>query len=54
VGGMGSIPGSLCAALVLGTVDTASKYLVSEWGSLLFFVAMGLLLAWRPRGILTR
>ena len=54
VGGMGSIPGSLCAALVLGIVDTASKYLVSEWGSLLFFVAMGLLLAWRPRGILNR
>ena len=54
VGGMGSLYGSLAAALLLGTVETASKYLASDWGSLFFFVAMALLLAWRPNGLLQR
>lgn len=54
VGGMGSVMGSLVAAVSLGTVETASKYLASEWGSLFFFVAMALMLAWRPQGLLKR
>ena len=54
VGGMGSITGSLVAAVLLGVIETASKYLASEWGSLFFFVAMALLLAWRPNGLLKR
>ena len=54
VGGMGSLVGSLVAALALGTVETASKYLASDWGSLFFFLAMALLLAWRPNGLLRR
>jgi len=54
VGGMGSLIGSLVAALVLGTVETASKYLASDWGSLFFFLAMALLLAWRPNGLMRR
>ena len=54
VGGLGSITGSAVAALVLGTIETASKYLASEWGSLFFFLAMALLLAWRPQGLLNR
>ena len=54
VGGMGDIFGSLVAAVLLGTVDTAGKYLASEWGSLPFFLAMALLLAWRPQGLLKR
>jgi branched-chain amino acid transport system permease protein len=52
VGGMGSIAGSLAASLALGIIDTASKYLASDWGSLFFFLAMALLLAWRPHGLL--
>ncbi len=52
VGGMGSIAGSLAASLTLGIIDTASKYLASDWGSLFFFLAMALLLAWRPNGLL--
>lgn len=52
VGGMGSIAGSLAAALTLGIIETASKYLASDWGSLFFFLAMALLLAWRPHGLL--
>lgn len=54
VGGMGSLPGTLVAGVVLGTVETASKYLASDWGSLFFFVAMAALLAWRPHGLLRR
>ncbi len=54
VGGMGSIAGSAAAALTLGIIETASKYLASEYGSLFFFVAMALLLAWRPHGLLGR
>jgi branched-chain amino acid transport system permease protein len=52
VGGMGSIAGSLAASLTLGIIDTASKYLASDWGSLFFFLAMAILLAWRPHGLL--
>ncbi len=54
VGGMGSIPGSAAAALALGIIETASKYLASEYGSLFFFLSMALLLAWRPHGLLGR
>ena len=54
VGGMGSITGSLVAALALGTIETASKYLASDWGSLFFFLAMAMFLAWRPQGLLHR
>jgi branched-chain amino acid transport system permease protein len=54
VGGMGQITGSLAAALALGIIETASKYLASDWGSLFFFLAMALLLAWRPEGLLVR
>jgi branched-chain amino acid transport system permease protein len=54
VGGMGQITGSLAAALALGIIETASKYLASDWGSMFFFVAMALLLAWRPEGLLVR
>ena len=54
VGGMGSLAGTLLAALALGTVETASKYLASDWGSLPFFLTMALLLAWRPNGLLRR
>ncbi len=52
VGGMGSIAGSLVAALTLGIVETATKYWASSYGSLFFFVTMALLLAWRPHGLL--
>jgi branched-chain amino acid transport system permease protein len=54
VGGMGSLLGSLMAGLALGIVETASKYLASDWGNLFFFLAMAALLAWRPQGLLRR
>jgi len=54
VGGLGSVSGTLCAALLLGIVDTASKYLASGFGNFFFYAAMILLLALRPHGILRR
>lgn len=54
VGGLGSVSGTLCAALLLGIVDTAGKYLASGFGSFFFYVAMIALLALRPHGILRR
>jgi branched-chain amino acid transport system permease protein len=54
VGGMGNLYGSLVAAVALGLVETASKYLISDWGSLPFFLGMALLLAWRPHGLLSK
>jgi branched-chain amino acid transport system permease protein len=54
VGGLGSITGSFVAAIGLGTLDTASRYLFSELGTIIFFAAVMLLLALRPNGILGR
>ncbi len=54
VGGLGSITGSFLAALGLGIVDTASRYLVPEYGTVFFFVVMILILAVRPKGLLGR
>lgn len=54
VGGLGSVSGTLVAALVLGIIDTAGRYLASDFGTFFFYVAMILLLAWRPEGILRR
>lgn len=52
VGGLGSIAGSFVAALGLGILDTASRYLFSEFGTIFFFVAVMLLLALYPKGLL--
>jgi len=52
VGGLGSITGSFVAAIGLGTLDTASRYLFSELGTIFFFAAVMLLLALCPNGIL--
>lgn len=54
VGGLGSISGTLCAALLLGIVDTAARYLASGYGNFFFYAAMILLLALRPHGILRK
>lgn len=54
VGGMGGIFGPLAASLVLGVVETASKYLASGYGNFFFFAAMAALLLIRPHGILRR
>lgn len=54
VGGMGSITGSLLAALTLGVLDTAARYLVPDFGGIVFYLAMMAILAVRPQGLLGR
>jgi branched-chain amino acid transport system permease protein len=52
VGGMGSIMGSFVAALGLGILDTATRYLVPDFGTVFFYVAMILVLGVRPNGLM--
>ena len=54
VGGMGSITGSFAAALGLGILDTAARYLVSDFAAVAFFVLVMAVLMLRPQGILRR
>jgi branched-chain amino acid transport system permease protein len=51
VGGLGSIGGSLAAAIVLGISDMAGKYYFPEIGSFLIYLVMISLLMWRPVGL---
>lgn len=52
VGGMGSITGSFLAALGLGILDTATRYLLPDFGTVFFYFAMILVLGIRPNGLL--
>ncbi|PKP84887.1 MAG: branched-chain amino acid ABC transporter permease [Alphaproteobacteria bacterium HGW-Alphaproteobacteria-2] len=54
VGGLGSITGSFLAALGLGLVDTASRYLVPDFGTIFFFACVIAILAARPAGLMGR
>ncbi|RCW75461.1 branched-chain amino acid ABC transporter permease [Pseudorhodoferax soli] len=54
VGGMGTILGSLAAALFIGVADVASKYyLPAAGGSIIYLVTVAVML-WRPEGLLGR
>jgi branched-chain amino acid transport system permease protein len=54
VGGLGSIRGSLVAAIVLGVSDAAGKYYVPTLGAFLIYLVMVSLLLWRPAGLFGR
>ena len=54
VGGMGSILGSFLAALGLGVLETAARYLVPEFATIAFFIVVIAILAIRPQGLLGR
>ena len=51
VGGLGSIGGSLAAAVVLGISDMAGKYYFPWLGAFLIYLVMVALLMWRPAGL---
>jgi branched-chain amino acid transport system permease protein len=51
VGGLGSIRGSLLAAIVLGVSDAAGKYYIPTLGAFLIYLVMISLLLWRPSGL---
>ncbi|AWK89817.1 branched-chain amino acid ABC transporter permease [Azospirillum thermophilum] len=54
VGGLGSIKGSLIAALLLGVFDVGGKYYVPEAGAFIIYAVMVSLLLWRPAGLFGR
>jgi branched-chain amino acid transport system permease protein len=54
VGGAGSIPGALLAALLLGAVDTTGKYLFPEFGEFFFYLAVIAVVFVFPLGLLGR
>jgi branched-chain amino acid transport system permease protein len=54
VGGLGSIRGSLAAALVLGVSDMAGKYWFPWLGAFVIYLVMVALLMWRPAGLFGR
>jgi branched-chain amino acid transport system permease protein len=54
VGGLGSIRGPFFTALLLGVADTASKYLVPEFGAFFIYALTLAVLLWRPHGLFGR
>ena len=54
VGGLGSIRGPFFAALLLGTADTAFKYLLPEFGAFFIYAMTLAILLWRPQGLFGR
>jgi len=51
VGGLGSIRGPFVAALLVGTADTAFKYIAPELGAFFIYALTMAVLLWRPRGL---
>jgi branched-chain amino acid transport system permease protein len=54
VGGMGTISGTLIAALLLGIADVAGKYYAPQIGGFLIYVITVAVMLWRPHGLLGR
>jgi branched-chain amino acid transport system permease protein len=54
VGGLGSVTGSLVAALLIGISSSAGIYYVPQLGSFLIYLVMLAILMWRPAGLFGR
>jgi len=52
VGGLGSFKGSFVAAITIGVVETAGKFLFTDIAAFLLFALVLVLLLWRPNGLL--
>ncbi|MFD2251264.1 branched-chain amino acid transport system permease protein [Pseudochelatococcus lubricantis] len=52
IGGIGSVRGAFVAALLIGVVDTLGRILLPPaLGSMVIFILMATILAWRPKGL---
>ena len=51
VGGLGSIVGSLAAAILIGISDIAGKYYAPEYGAFFIYLVMVAVLMWKPAGL---
>ncbi len=54
VGGLGSLKGTLLAALVIGVIDTAGKYLYAEAGGFFIYAITVIVLLIKPAGFYGR
>lgn len=54
VGGLGSISGTFFASLLVGFVETFSRYLVPELSLIITFALMAIVLVVRPQGLVGR
>lgn len=54
VGGMGTIVGTLAAALAIGVADVATKYYWPAAGSSIIYIVTVAVMLWRPQGLLGR
>ena len=54
VGGLGSVSGTLVASLLVGFVETFSRYLVPELSLIITFALMAVVLVVRPQGLVGR
>jgi len=54
VGGLGSIGGSLAAAILIGIADITGKYYLPDLGAFLIYLVMVGVLMWRPTGLFGR
>jgi branched-chain amino acid transport system permease protein len=54
VGGMGSLKGTLVAALVIGIIDTAGKYAYPVAGNLFIYAITAIVLLYKPAGFFGR
>jgi branched-chain amino acid transport system permease protein len=54
VGGLGSLKGSFYAALMLGLIDTFGRYYIPAAGAFVIYLAVLVLLLWRPQGVFVR
>jgi branched-chain amino acid transport system permease protein len=51
VGGLGNIRGTFFAALILGIIDFAGKYLYPAGGAFVLYAVTLIVLLWRPQGL---
>jgi branched-chain amino acid transport system permease protein len=51
IGGIGSVPGALIAALLIGFVDTFGKVFLPDYSGVLIYLLMAVILVWRPEGL---
>lgn len=52
LGGFGSIPGAIIAAMLLGTMESFASTFVPQWAPLFFYGTILLVLVFRPNGIM--
>jgi len=52
LGGLGSLPGALFGAIIVGLADNFSKALIPELSYFSVFAPMAIVLAWRPTGLM--